>query len=156
MQVNILVKSKNLKSLLKNLNLIYNFFNKKLLNLNNKTLFKKLKFKTSLLKSPHVNKTAQQHFNYKIYKTNYFFNLYNKNKILFLLKNNFLNIFHDINTNLKIINNSIIKTNKSIILKKFLNIKYNNIYMKTNKIYLKINIAKKINNLKILANNLMV
>ena len=51
----------------------------------------------SVLKSPHVNKTAQEQFEYKIFKGKLFFKSKNFLKILLLLKNFSKNLFSDVN-----------------------------------------------------------
>lgn len=78
-QLKFKIKSKNIKSFLIFLALFYYLLDKfyiikKLINKNNYfTVF-------TLLKSPHINKTAQQHFGFKLY-----------NKIIHILLVNFFN-----------------------------------------------------------------
>lgn len=105
------VKSKNKKTLQVFTNFVKIFIKNK---------FKKIKFnnetiiKTTLLKSPHVHKKAQEHFQFKIYKKTILLHYFNLVEINFFLKRVLGNTFHDIklkidfflqaNVNLQILN----------------------------------------------------
>ena len=86
------ITSKNKKTLL-----IFANFLKKFL----KNSFKKIKFnktltvKTTLLKSPHVHKTAQEHFQYKNYKKTILLRYLNLFQITIFLKKLSTCIFYD-------------------------------------------------------------
>ena len=105
MFVNLFISSKSLYSL----NVFLIFFLKLL---NSKKLkvkvFKKIKINSkhqknfTVLKSPHVNKTAQEQFKTEIFNYNiYFFSLQSE-KILLILKKLNNSLFHDINIKLKV------------------------------------------------------
>ena len=120
MFINIYISSKNLKSLN-----IFTSFMLKLVNNNkliSKTLIKKFQKKNkqkifTVLKSPHVNKTAQTQFEYTLYKRQFTIFTNSSFKFLFFLKYFQENIFSDIKIKTKFITNK--KKNTSINFKSF-------------------------------------
>lgn len=87
MFINIYIYSKNYHSIKKVLNLFSNKNLLKKLNLTSLNLSfytqKKKKKKFTVLKSPHVNKTAQEHFNYTLYSKR--IKVYSNQPFLFLI-----------------------------------------------------------------------
>jgi ribosomal protein S10 len=105
MFISIHIYSKNYNSLL---NFVKHtqkstFFKNKLKLYNQNYFFKKTKIFT-VLKSPHVNKTAQEHFEFDYYTK--YFKIYSKQNLVFLLflKSLKRHLFFDIQFKIKIIN----------------------------------------------------
>ena len=71
----------------------------------------------SILKSPHVNKKAQDQFNYIKYSKSIFIHTNRYNRLLFLIKRLCFNLFSDVRTKIKIVINK--NYNKQIRLKIF-------------------------------------
>ena len=80
----------------------------------------------SVLKSPHVNKTAQEQFEYKIFKGKLFFKSKNFLRILLLLKKFSNNLFSDVNIKVCFIT----KPKESLHLKNYHLTKINSSYLK--------------------------
>jgi hypothetical protein len=99
------IKSKNKNSLINFLLFLYIF----LLNNKKTIIFNKTNYisKLTLLKSPHVFKSAQHQFELKIYYTQILLFLNKKNNFIILLKKIIKNLFHDIKINFNfLINNN--------------------------------------------------
>lgn len=127
MKINLLLKSKAKKSLLKTILLIKNYLNKMVCkktikNINN---LKIVKQKIVLLRSPHVNKSAQTKFCCILFKTRVDLNLNNFIKLNIVLKKINENLLHDINFVMKFKLLKKIKLNIFII---FFFIKKNKLY----------------------------
>nr|YP_010047259.1 ribosomal protein S10 [Eucampia zodiacus]QPJ79925.1 ribosomal protein S10 [Eucampia zodiacus] len=120
MFINIYISSKNLKSLK-----LFTSFILKLVNNNkliSKTLIKNFQKKNkqkifTVLKSPHVNKTAQTQFEYTLYKRQFTIFTNSSFKFIFFLKYFQENIFSDIKIKTKFRTN--LKKNTSINFKSF-------------------------------------
>lgn len=124
----IITKSKNKKSILIFLSILYFLLNK--LNIISKLINKENKLiKFALLKSPYIHKIAQHHFGFKFYKKKIVLLLIEFFKFILFLKVFTNKLFHDI---IFIISYSFHKKYKHILIKKFSNIilqlfKFNNI-----------------------------
>jgi ribosomal protein S10 len=95
----LIINSKNKKSLLK----FNTFLTKELFTVINKNLkIKSTKKTITLLTSPHVNKTAQEQFEYTTYYSKILVNIPNFRKFLIFMKKIQTNIFSDINMKIKI------------------------------------------------------
>ena len=93
MQLSLNILSKNKKSLGIFIKVFKIFFEKKQF----KTKFKTKKLKRiTLLKSPHVHKKAQEHFETKTYRQSFFINLLNIKKFLLLFKKFIRSSFYDL------------------------------------------------------------
>ena len=87
------LKSKNLKSLI----FFFNVLKKFNINDNIKKLYTKKKIKRfTILKSPHVNKTAQQHFEYRLYLKKIYVKNFQIFKLLIILKKIKINLCCDV------------------------------------------------------------
>ena len=111
------LKSKNIKSLI----FFFNVLKKFNISKNIKKLYTTKKIKRiAILKSPHVNKTAQQHFEYRLYLKK----IYVKNlqifKLLIILKKIKINLCCDVLINIKFIinDNNFNKKNTNISFNK--------------------------------------
>jgi ribosomal protein S10 len=94
----LIINSKNKKSLLK----FNTFLTKELFTVINKNLkIKSTKKTITLLTSPHVNKTAQEQFEYTTYYSKILVNIPNFRKFLIFMKKIQTNIFSDINMKIK-------------------------------------------------------
>ena len=111
------LKSKNIKSLIFFFNVLKKFNISK--NIKKLYITKKIK-RIAILKSPHVNKTAQQHFEYRLYLKK----IYVKNlqifKLLIILKKIKINLCCDVLINIKFIinDNNFNKKNTNISFNK--------------------------------------
>ena len=117
MFVNIYISSKNYSSIKKFLTF---FINKKItrklkLTVLNYQIPSKMK-KFTVLKSPHVNKTAQEQFNYKTYKTQITLHTYQIFLLITLIKFIKIDLFTDINIKVELISNHKVFYNKIINL----------------------------------------
>jgi ribosomal protein S10 len=115
----ITVYSKNKKSL----NIFLNFLNFFIKNKVKKIKFnaKKLK-KTTLLKSPHVHKSAQEQFEYRIYKKIIWVTSFSVPQWVIFFKKSFKKSFYDLKIT---VNYSLVKKKYKIV--KILNFKYFNL-----------------------------
>lgn len=139
------MKNFNLKIISKNKKTVKHFclqfFNRKNLKKNYKLLKKcknsiTTKKVITLLKAPHVYKTAQEQFEFRNYKKNYNLLVTNYKKFLILLKKIKLNRFPDIKiqlsfkiqkfNNYSLLNNFILNNFKYFVIKNFLLQKNNN------------------------------
>ena len=92
------LKSKNIKSLI----FFFKIFKKFSLSKNIKKLHTTKKIKRiTVLKSPHVNKTAQQHFEYELYLKNIYIKNLQIFKLLIILKKIKNNLCCDVSINIK-------------------------------------------------------
>jgi len=92
------LKSKNIKSLIFFFNVLKKFnINKKIKKL---YMLKKIK-RFAVLKSPHVNKTAQQHFEYELYLQKIYIKNFQIFKLLIILKKIKINLCCDVLVNIK-------------------------------------------------------
>lgn len=112
MFINIYIYSKNKVSLIKYLEFLNLYLNKDKLNFKNIILTFKKQTKTTIftvLKSPHVNKTAQTHFENRVYRTQ--LTIYSNNylKLIYFIKYFSENNFSDIKIKIKVIKNKNIK-----------------------------------------------
>lgn len=108
MFINIYIYSKNKLSILNYLKFLKKYFNKKKLNFKNFTFMFRKKIKKTVftvLKSPHVNKTAQTQFENKLYKTQ--LTIYSDDylKLIYFIKYFSENNFSDIKIKMKAIKN---------------------------------------------------
>lgn len=108
---------------------------------------KKIKKKISVLTSPHVNKSAQEHFEYNIYSIKIHFYLYRTKKYLVMLKKIKNKLFPDVLIQINMENSK--KSDKNLIkniinpnhfklnLKKFnlVTQKFNNKLLRNNRVY---------------------
>lgn len=99
MILTLIIKSKHQKSFLIYLFILYIILNKlnlvrKLINKNNKII------KFALLKSPHINKTSQQHFGFNIYRKKVIIFLTNISKFVLLTKLFIYKLFYDLHINI--------------------------------------------------------
>ena len=117
------MKTFNVTITSRNKNSIYNFFlffnRTTLCNLNARIKYsqKNLKKKRlTVLKSPHVNKKAQEQFEYRLFKKQFAIEVTKHFKYLVFLKKLSYNLFSDVNIKLKhvIINKSITKSGLKI------------------------------------------
>ena len=111
------IKSKNYSSLQKFLNFFYfkSFQKKKIVAFKNMQHYKPKKKVFTILKSPHVNKTAQEQFEYRLHTKK--LKVYSSQFFLFLvfLKKIKFNLFADLDFKIELI------LNKKILLKKVKN-----------------------------------
>jgi len=108
MFINIYIYSKNKLSITNYLKFIKKRFNKKKLKTKNIMFVFKKKIKTTVftvLKSPHVNKTAQTQFENKLYRTQLTIYSNNYYKLIYFIKYFSENNFSDIKIKIKIIKN---------------------------------------------------
>lgn len=92
------LKSKNIKSLI----FFFKILKKFNISKNIKKLYTTKKIKrVAILKSPHVNKTAQQHFEYKLYLKKIFIENVQIFKLLIILKKIKINLCCDVLINVK-------------------------------------------------------
>ena len=162
MLLTINIKSKNNKSIFKCFLILSFLFNNSnvIIKIVNYQKNKLIKF--TLLKSPHINKTAQSWFNYNIYSTKVKLIIIDIEKLIFNFKYILKILFHDIyiSINYLYINNRIFTFDYILINIKSNNIRSNLYYFNNINIYMHIfktlfNI--KIQNLNILkANNSVV
>lgn len=129
MFITIYIYSKNKLSITNYLKFLKKYLNKKKLNFKNITFIFKKKIKKTVftvLKSPHVNKTAQTQFENRLYKTQ--LTIYSDNylKLIYFIKYFSENNFSDIKIKIKIIKNK----NKISILHNINNFFKNNIKTK--------------------------
>lgn len=108
MFINIYIYSKNKLSILNYLKFLKKYFNKKKLNFKNFTFMFRKKIKKTVftvLKSPHVNKTAQTQFENKLYRTQ--LTIYSDDylKLIYFIKYFSENNFSDIKIKMKAIKN---------------------------------------------------
>ena len=108
MFINIYIYSKNKLSILNYLKFLKKYFNKKKLNFKNFTFTFRKKIKKTVftvLKSPHVNKTAQTQFENKLYRTQ--LTIYSDDylKLIYFIKYFSENNFSDIKIKMKAIKN---------------------------------------------------
>jgi len=108
MFITIYIYSKNKLSITNYLKFLKKYLNKKKLNFKNITFIFKKKIKKTVftvLKSPHVNKTAQTQFENRLYKTQ--LTIYSDNylKLIYFIKYFSENNFSDIKIKIKIIKN---------------------------------------------------
>ena len=113
----ITILSKNEKSLKNYLKILYKNigYYKLTTKLSNK---QKKKFFVTILKSPHVNKKAQEQFGYNIFSKQLFISFYNSYKFIFFIKKIEKNLFSDIIIKIKL------QLNKNLsnkLTKKFFN-----------------------------------
>ena len=142
---NIIIKSKNQISIKKFLRFLKkrNIINFKIIQ---KCFFKKKKKKfITLLKSPHVNKSAQEQFEIKINSIQLKIQSIQPFKFLIMLKKIKINLFPDISIKLKLINkNNLLKQKvfnldnfefkfKPLIINKNIKLKKIKFYINTNK-----------------------
>lgn len=116
MFINIIIKSKNKNSILKFLRIFKSFSNNKKLQLARTFIFfqnRHYKKIFTVLKSPHVNKTAQEQFEFTIYSQKIKIQTFQIIKILIVLKKIQTTFFSEIQLNIKFI---IDKTQKKKIL----------------------------------------
>lgn len=128
MFININIKSKNKNSLKQFLKIFKQFSNDKKLKLNQTLFLSKNKNKNkifTILKSPHVNKTAQEQFKFVYYSKELKLNSSQTLKFLILLKNFQTIFFSDIQIKLNFVINP--KKSKTKFINKF---KPNNINLK--------------------------
>ena len=100
MFINIIIKSKNKQSLIKFLTTFKNFINNDKLNLTKTLIFsqqQKINKIFTILKSPHVNKTAQEQFELNLFSKNIKIHSFQIIKILVILKKIQSEFFSDIN-----------------------------------------------------------
>lgn len=119
MFINIYVKSKNRLSLIKFLNTFKNLINNKTIKLNKTLIFsqnKKINKVFTVLKSIHVNKTAQEQFEFNIFSKNIKIYTFQLLKLLIILKKLQTSFFSDIQIKMKFILNK--KHKKKTIFKK--------------------------------------
>ena len=144
------IKSKNKKSHVIMYNCLNNFFI-----FQKKIVLKKIKTsKITLLKSPHIHKKAQQHFEQKLHKTTIIF-VINSFTIFLLLKKLIDNIFLDNYINYKYVYNNV-KTFYAFLFW-FLNFKTHFYILQRLFVILKLSILKiNFNRLKIFTNYLKI
>lgn len=107
------ITSKNEKSLKSFLELFSKYSKTQFNVLSRSTAKKKSKKFFSLLKSPHVNKTAQEQFEFRTFSVQVHITTSDPAKNLMFLKKLTKELFHDISVNLKLNQNShLIKKNK--------------------------------------------
>ena len=121
MYLELRVTSKNKQSIK---NFLYFFFEKNLINIILNKFNKKNKIKKfTILKAPHVNKTAQEQFEYRLIVNKVNWYVFKTLKFLILIKNIQNNLFSDIKIEINIICCNI---NKKIKTKLFSPDKYKN------------------------------
>lgn len=139
MFINIRIFSKTQESIEQFLNFFIIFHNQKKLTLCSKTLKKiKKNKKFTLLKSPHVNKKAQEQFKFEIFSNEIFIKSHQILKILTMLKNIKKSLFPDI----KIIVKFTFQSNIKLELQSFNPDNFINNSIDINKLHLKKNISK--------------
>ena len=119
MFINIYVKSKNKLSLIKFLNIFKNLINNKKLKLSKTLIFsqnKKINKVFTVLKSIHVNKTAQEQFEFNIFSKNIKIYTFQLLKLIIILKKLQTSFFSDIQIKINFILNK--KYKKKTILTK--------------------------------------
>ena len=122
MFIRLFIKSKNKYSLIKFLQVFKNFINNKELKLNKTLVFsqrQKINKVFSILKSIHVNKTAQEQFEFDLFSKNIKIHTFQILKLLIILKKIETNFFSDIQIRVKLLIN---KKYKKEITKQNLNI----------------------------------
>lgn len=120
MFINIIISSKNKNSLKTYLNFLKNFSKNKKLHLNRTLVFlqKKMYKKIfTILKSPHVNKTAQEQLEFRLFTKNLRFSTFQTLKILIVLKKIQTIIFSEIQLKINFYLN--LKQKKNVFVKKF-------------------------------------
>lgn len=104
MFINITIKSKNKNSILKFLNFFKIFSKSKKLRLSRTLIFfqnQQSKKIFTILKSPHVNKTAQEQFEFNLFSQKLKINSFQIIKVLIVLKKLQITFFSDIQLNIK-------------------------------------------------------
>ena len=116
MFINIIIKSKNRTSTLKFLKILKSFSKKKKLQLSRALIFirnKHYKKIFSILKSPHVNKTAQEQFEFVTYSYKIKIQTFQIIKTLIILKKLQTTLFSEVQLNVKFV---VSKTQKKKLL----------------------------------------
>ena len=119
MFINVCIKSKNKLSLIKFLIIFKNFINDKNFKLNKTLIFsqnKKINKVFTVLKSIHVNKTAQEQFEFNLFSKNIKIQTFQLLKLVIILKKIQTYFFSDINLKIKFFITKLYK--KKLILKK--------------------------------------
>lgn len=109
-QYSLKISSKNEKSLRNFLHFFFNHLKTKFNIIQKLTTTHNNKKIVTLLKSPHVNKAAQEHFETRIFKKQILTKSFDSEKNLIFLKKILNRLFQDISVNLEFITNTTYKT----------------------------------------------
>jgi ribosomal protein S10 len=110
------ISSKNEKSLKKFLTFFFKHLKTKFNIIQKSVIAHNHKKIITLLKSPHVNKTAQEHFESRIFSKQILLKSYSIDKNLIFLKKIINRLFQDIAVSLKLINNLKINNNNRLLV----------------------------------------